>query len=377
MRMNLPAASCGELSRSGKGGHTVTEAYQACGLATLIGSLPLADHDEATGLILKQMPEIPTWAQLPAHREEGMLVQFTPGLPGFCREQDTFLVHSGADAFDDDLLQFYEDYLAVSEGRKKIDGSRFALTEDTARGFFAFLKQMRTTAVSPAAVKGQITGPFTFCTGIHDQDKRAIFYDPQLRDAAVKLLAMKARWQVEQLAQFQKPVIIFFDEPALAGFGSSEFTSISREEVAQCFEEVFEPLHQAGGLAGVHVCANTDWSLVLGSSADIVSFDAYAYFERFMLYADQVKAFLESGRSLAWGIVPTLSAEDLERETTASLLRQFKDMVKQIEPLGIDMHRLISQSLITPTCGTGTLSVDLAKKVLKITGELSQEIRSL
>ena len=349
--------------------------FQANGLATLIGSLPLTDHREATALILDHMPEIPMWAQLPANRDEGMMAQFTPGLPGLNRRQDTMLVDLSGDSFDDELLAFYEEYMAVSEGRIQLDDSRFALSEDTARGFFIFLKQMGTTAVSPAGVKGQITGPFTFCTGIHDQDKRAIFYDPQVRDAAIKLLGLKARWQAEQLLRFQKPVIIFFDEPALAGFGSSEFTSISREEVGQCLEEAFEPVHQVGGLTGVHVCANTDWSLVLDSSADIVSFDAYAYFDRFILYADQVRAFLDSGRILAWGMVPTLNAEDLAKETTASLLHQFKDKVKQIERLGIDVHRLINQSLITPTCGTGTLSVDLAKKVLKITREMSQEIR--
>ncbi len=239
------------------------------------------------------------------------------------------------------------------------------------------MKRLETCDPAPVAVKGQITGPFTFCTGIADQEKRAIFYEPQIRDAAVKLLAMKARWQVERLSQFQKPVIIFFDEPGLAGYGSSEFTSISREDVGQCFEEVFEAVHQAGGLAGVHVCANTDWSLVLESAVDIVSFDAYAYFDRFILYPDQIKAFLESGKLLAWGIVPTLNAEDLEKETTASLVRQFEDKVKQIEALGIDWHRLIHQSLITPTCGTGTLSVDLTKKVLRVTREISREIRNL
>ena len=355
----------------------MTAVFQAGGRATLIGSLPVADHDEATELILEHMPEIPIWAQLPVNRNEGMMVQFTPGLPGFGREHDTFRVDSGADAFDDELLQFYEDYMAVSEGKKQLDGSRFGLTADTARGFFTFLKHLETVAVSPVAVKGQITGPFTFCTGIHDQDKRAIFYDPQIRDAAVKLLAMKARWQAEQLSQFQRPVLIFFDEPALAGFGSSEFTSISREEVGQCFEEVFEPVHQAGALTGVHVCANTDWSLVLDSSADIVSFDAYAYFDRFILYSDQIKTFLDSGKILAWGIVPTLNADDLERETTASLVGQLKDKFNQIESLGFDLQRLINQSLITPTCGTGTLSVDLAKKVLKITREISLEIRKL
>jgi methionine synthase II (cobalamin-independent) len=355
----------------------VTEVFQANGLATLIGSLPLADHDEALDLILEYMPEIPIWAQLPANKEEGMMVQFTPGLPGLCRRNGNLFVNAGNEAFESELLQFYEDYMAVSEGSIELDSSRFVLKEDTARGFFAFLKRLETCDPAPVAVKGQITGPFTFCTGIADQEKRAIFYEPQIRDAAVKLLAMKARWQVERLSQFQKPVIIFFDEPGLAGYGSSEFTSISREDVGQCFEEVFEAVHQAGGLAGVHVCANTDWSLVLESAVDIVSFDAYAYFDRFILYPDQIKAFLESGKILAWGIVPTLNVEDLAKETSASLVRQFEDKVKQIEALGIDRQQLINQSLITSTCGAGTLSIDLAKKVLKLTREISQEIRKL
>ena len=349
--------------------------FQADGFATLIGSLPLADPNDALDLILEYMPEIPIWAQLPANKDEGMMAQFTPGLPGLKAAPDTVFVDSGGDTFQDELLGFYEDYMAVSEGRLQLDDSRFTLTDDTAGGFFKFMERLETAAVSSVALKGQITGPFTFCTGIVDQDRRAIFYDLQLLDAAIKLLAMKARWQAERLSKYQKPVIIFFDEPALAGFGSSGFTSISRAEVTRCFEEVFEPVHQAGALAGVHVCANTDWSLVLDSAADIVSFDAYAYFDRFILYADQIKAFLQAGKILAWGMVPTLNAEDLEKETTASLVRQFTDKVKQVEPLGFDLPGLIEQSLITPTCGAGTLSIDLAKKVLKITREISREIR--
>jgi methionine synthase II (cobalamin-independent) len=304
-----------------------------------------------------------------------MMVQFTPGLPGLCHENNHLFVNTDAETFERELLEFYEDFMAVGEGKMPPDNSRFALTEDTARGFFTFLKRMQAPAELTVAVKGQITGPFTFCTGIVDQDKRALFYDPQIRDAAVKLLAMKARWQAQRLAELHRPVIIFFDEPALAGFGSSEFTSISREEVGQCLEEVFEPVHQAGGVVGVHVCANTDWSLVLDSSADMVSFDAYGYFDRFILYPDQIKAFVEAGKILAWGMVPTLNTDDLETETTASLVRQFEDKIRQVEVLGIDIHRLIHQSLITPSCGTGALSIDLAQKVLRVTSELSGEIR--
>jgi methionine synthase II (cobalamin-independent) len=354
----------------------MAESFQANGLATFIGSLPLTNHEEAIDLILEHTPEFPLWTQLPGNKNEGISVQFSSGLPGFCKEQSNIFVNTESDSFDNDLLQFFEEYIAVTDGSLDLNASRFTLNEDTAWGFFVFLERLQTLSEPPVAVKGQITGPFTFCTGITDQNKRAIFYDLQLREAAVKLLAMKARWQARRLAQSQKPVIIFFDEPGLAGYGSSEFTSISHDEVNRCFEEVFEAVHSEGALAGVHICGNTDWSLVLESTADIVSFDAYAYFDRFILYPDQIKNFLDSGNILAWGIVPTMNTEDIERETSASLMDQLQNKIAKIEALGIDRPKLIKQSLITPSCGTGSLSIDLTRKVLKLTRELSQEIRS-
>ena len=351
------------------------ESFQANCLATLIGSLPLTDHREASDLIMKYTPEIPFWAQLPVHKKEGMMAQFTPGLPGFHSDDGDGFVDTASDSYHSDLLGFFEDYMAVIEGNVELESSRFALKEETASGFFMFWDRLQTLTNPPIAVKGQITGPFTFGIGILDQNKRPIFYDPQLRDTAVKLLAMKARWQAHRLSLLKRPVMIFFDEPALAGVGSSEFTSISNEDIRQCVEEVCEAVHLEGGLAGVHICANTDWALVLDSTVDIVSFDAYTYFDRFVLYPDQIKKFLESGKILAWGIVPTLNVEQLKRETVASLLGQWDEKVSQLESIGIDVQKLTTQSLVTPTCGTGALSVDLAKKVLKLTRDLSQEIR--
>jgi hypothetical protein len=174
-----------------------------------------------------------------------------------------------------------------------------------------------------------------------------------------------------------RPVLIFIDEPGLAGFGSSEFTSISREDISQCFDEICDAIHEEGGLAGIHVCANTDWSLVLESSADILSFDAYGYFDRFILYTAQIKKFIESGKILAWGIVPTLNAQQIERETSDSLLQQWRDKAGQLEALGTDIRQLITQSLITPSCGVGSLDLESAAKVMALTRAVSQKIRRL
>jgi methionine synthase II (cobalamin-independent) len=349
--------------------------FQPRGMPALIGSLPLTDHVEACRLVLEYTPQIPLWIQLPAYKEEGMVPQFMPGLPGLCSTVERVYIDTAQDDFENDILRFYEDYMAVENGDSDLSTSRFSLNEQTARGFFVFVEHIKRLETPPTAIKGQITGPFTFCTGISDQNRKAIIYDDQMKDAAIKLLALKSRWQVQQLKQFNCPVLVFLDEPALAGFGSSEFISISRDEIARSLEEVIAGVHAEGGLAGVHVCANTDWTLVLDSAADIVSFDAYAYFDRFILYADQIKTFLEAGKMIAWGMVPTLNPDELQKATTASLVDQWQQKAAQIQNLGIDSNQLIAQSLITPSCGAGSLSVEQAIKVLKLTRDVSEQIR--
>ena len=363
--------------------NTRNDAFRPNALPAWIGSLPLTDHDEAVGMMMEYTPEIPIWIQLPHNKNEGMVEQFAPGMPGLDVSGGKVRVDTGSDEFDSELLAFFEEYMAATEGAAAdpaVDpisspGSRFALHKDIAPGFYTFLQTLDGLDAPPAAVKGQVTGPFTFATGLVDADGRAVFYNDQLRDAAVKLIAMKARWQVRQLKKYGVPVIIFLDEPALAGFGSSAFISVSREEIDAALGEVIDAIHEEGGLAGVHVCANSEWSVILESSADIVSFDAYSYFDKFVMYAGQVVRFMEKGGILAWGIVPTGDTDAIDKETAASLFDRWQRCAEKIESLGITKERLIAQSLITPSCGTGSLSLAHATKVIRMNREVSERIR--
>jgi methionine synthase II (cobalamin-independent) len=350
--------------------------FKGNALAVLIGSLPLSDHDQAIRMVLEYTPEIPLWVQLPAYPEEGMMVQFLPGIPGVVQNQDRVFIDTLESTFEEDLLKFYEDYLAITEGDLSLDGTRFVLTQETARGFFTLLDVMTSALQSPVALKGQITGPVTLTTGLTDQHRRALFYDDRLLDVAVKTLAIKARWQVEKLLQWGIPAIIFIDEPGLAGFGTSAFISISREDVSRVLAEVIDAIHLAGGIAGVHVCANTDWSLILDSAADILSFDAYGFFDRLVLYEVSLKSFFDQGRILAWGIVPTSSSQDIAKETASSLLAKWESQASRLEGLGIERTKILAQSLITPSCGTGSLTPDEAIRVLEMTREVSRTLRS-
>ncbi len=353
----------------------MTQSFSADCTALLIGSLPMDSHAEATRLMFKYVPEIPLWVQLPRHPGEGMIEQFLPGMPGFTSRDDKVFINTDAPDFQDQLVAFYEEYMAVTADFSLLAKSRFSLTPETAKGFFELLSAGPELPAAPKALKGQITGPITMGVGVKDQNGKSVFYDDTLRDVLIKLLAFKARWQAEQLAAHAARAIVFFDEPGIVSFGSSAFISISRDQVNAAMAEVIEGVHGAGGLAGIHICANGDFSLALDSGADIISFDAYNFFDKLMLYSDKVKIFLDNGGILAWGIVPTDNPEHIEKESVESLLKIWETEAEQVQALGFDRKQIMTQSLITPSCGTGSLTLDQAVKVLKMTQGLSARLR--
>ncbi|MBU8849246.1 MAG: hypothetical protein KOO64_06850 [Desulfobacterales bacterium] len=350
--------------------------FKASGLPLLIGSLPMDSHEEATKLVLDYTPDIPLWVQLPLYKEEGMISQFLPGLPGFTDEAGKSVIDMSKPEFDEEFIAYFEEYLSVSQPGADLGTSRFALSGTRAKGFFEFLKQIDESNTPFIALKGQVTGPITFGTAVKDEHDKNIFYHDQLKDAAIKKLALNARWQASEFSKRGAVPIIFIDEPALAGFGTSAYITITKEDVIQSIEEIVREIHAENGLAGVHVCANTEWDMLLGSKIDIISFDAYSFFDRFILYPEMIKAYLGQGKFLAWGIVPTHKAEVIEVQTTQGLVQLLHDQMDELsEKIQIDKETIISQSFITPSCGTGSLDLESAKKVLKLTKEVSAAFR--
>jgi len=350
--------------------------FKANARPVLVGSLPMTDHEAATRLVLEYTPEIPLWVQLPQFLEEGMINQFLPGLPGLVEQGEKIFLDTGKKQFDEEFLAFFEDYLALSEPGADLENSRFTFTEQTGKGFAEFMRQVDSSATPFTALKGQVTGPITFATGLKDEQGKDIFYNDQLRDAAVKRLALNAAWQTRTFAQRGATPIIFLDEPVLAGFGTSAYITITRDDVKTCIDEIVGFIHRENGLAGVHVCANTEWDMLLETSIDIINFDAFSYFDRFILYPKQIKAFISRGGILAMGIVPTEKADVIGAQTLDGLTRMFEDQISRLTGiLGMDRQAILKQVLITPSCGTGSLDLNSAKRVLELTRDLSAAVR--
>ena len=363
--------------------------FSADGLPVLIGSVPLTDHKEALDWIFSTTPEIPLWPQLPHNPLERMMPQFAEGIPciieeNICDPEGRILFDITHAGFEEEMLAFYEEYLVAMEDPAVLASSRFQVSRERATGLYLFLESLAEHADKLKAVKGQVTGPFTMLTGIKDREGRAGYFDDTIRDMVIKGISMKAAWQTRMLADrldepvgdATKPVLMFIDEPALAGLGSSAFIGVTDEEIRTMIDEVAEAVHGAGGFVGIHVCANTNWSVLLGSTIDIISFDAFGFFDKMAALKPEVGNFFSRGGILAWGGVPTSREEEINAQSTDSLSELFVRQMQSFVTPDMDMKSLLRQTLITPSCGTGSLPLQAAEKVLSLTRSTADSLRA-
>lgn len=326
----------------------------------MIGSMPHTDPTEACELVARYLKDIPAWPQLPKRSFlENMYVQYSQGFPGVVLEKDKIYIDRARD-LTEPLEQLYSAYLAN-------DFNKYPLTQDYAAGLHAFLNL---EGLTPRAVKGQVTGPVSWGLTVTDKDKKSIIYDDVLGDAVAKLLRLKAAWQEALLGQISRKTIIFIDEPYMTSFGSA-FISISRERVISLLDEVFGGIR---GLKGVHCCGNTDWSVLLATSVNILNFDAYNFAESLTLYPAEVKRFLDRGNAIAWGIVPN-QPETLGKETVASLKDRLEAAMAPFTRHGVPFKQLIQQALLTPSCTLSSLSEEGSGTALGLLTELSATLR--
>ncbi len=346
-------------------------------LGTAIGSMPFTDPDYAVNVSLNRLSQAPIWPQLPKlGLNEQMEIQYSEGMPSCVIDKEKHRMYfDTARDYSDEFAQFYETYMgAMDPDAGTGDCSAMAISTDFSKGIYALEKALKAKGGKLPFVKVQTTGPCSFALTIVDENKRAIYYNEEFRDVVIKALAMKCRWQIQKFKPYAENIICFIDEPILSAFGSSTYVSVKREDVVEHLKEVIAAVHADGGIAGIHCCGNTEWSILIDAGVDIVNFDAFEFGETIAMYADSVKAHLNRGGMLAWGVVPTSVA--IRDQNVDTLEKQLEKVMDNLASKGIDKKLIAEQALITPSCGTGSMSAEDAEKVFLMVDELSKRMKN-
>eukprot|EP01022_Parablepharisma_sp_SALTPOND_P015559 TRINITY_DN2212_c0_g1_i1.p1 TRINITY_DN2212_c0_g1~~TRINITY_DN2212_c0_g1_i1.p1 ORF type:complete len:425 (+),score=137.63 TRINITY_DN2212_c0_g1_i1:61-1335(+) len=338
--------------------------------ATGIGTLPYTDPAEAVAQVLARLTQMPYWPQLPqrdpsedmAPQYASALAPLVSGSPG-SRQVTAF----GGLGREEALAAFYERLMSAPL-------EEFAPEPAFAAGWPLFLEAVGAARGDAFPwLKGHVTGPVTMCLAVPGTDGKSLLYDDEAAEAVARGLGAAAGAQAAALAALGRGVMIFIDEPALSGFGSA-FTPVSRETVlallGACFEEARD---RSRAVLGVHCCGNTDWSLLVDSGADVINLDSAGYGDHLLLYPESVAQLLERGGAVAWGAVPTLDYKG--NETAKGLWAGLHALLVGFEEKGLDKALLARQSLVTPACGMGGLSVEQALAILDLTVGVSRLAR--
>ncbi|HEX8947339.1 MAG TPA: hypothetical protein VF790_00170 [Dissulfurispiraceae bacterium] len=326
---------------------------------TGIGSLPHTDAEDACELVLRTF-DIPFWPQLPkASFRESMVPQYSEGLP-YLRVNETEESVRIIRDDSDELERFYE---------ACPDSCRIAISKDYAKGLHAFLEKIKGRRF--AAIKGHVTGPVTFALGLKDHYGRSVWFDEELREIASMLLKAKMRWQLDLLKPHADKVIIFIDEPILSALGSSAYLGVDNGEVLRLLKEMSAVVEEAGGASGIHCCGRADWPLVMQSGMSVLNFDAFEYFDTLAIYHEEIRAFLQRGGYLAWGVVPTSDViNSVDEAKLTALMRENLDKLHKHLPSDLVDSRI----LLTPSCGTGSRSIEEATRIFQFIMRLKEAL---
>lgn len=348
-------------------------------LSTGIGSLPHKDFSEALELLAKSFKEIFVWPQLPAiSRSEDMFMQFSKALPGllYDEEEDRYYVNTNSEEYFNDLEEFMIDYESIIEEGNLEALDKYGLSPEYSCAFEPWLKMAE--KLQPPFLKGQITGPFTYSTTLTDHNKKCAYYDETLKETLEKFLILKALWQIEQFKKVcpDSGYIISLDEPTISQYGSSAFLTVQKNDIVESLNTVADMIHKNGAISFTHCCGKTDWSIITSSRVQIMNFDAYNFSDSILLYPEDIKNYIDRGGVLAWGLVPTLDPDQVEVANLNAVVDIFDKTVSQLVKKGLDQEKIIRQSIITPACGTGILSVELAEKAIMLSSDVARSLRS-
>ncbi len=339
-------------------------------VVTAVGSMPHTVPAEAVELVCRNLKNAPHPPQLSDYDpREQMWIQYTEGLPRFHvdLENISYYFDTTGDTMAD-VEKFYTEYLQVAEGGP---ADAFAVGTDFGTGIRLYVERLKAEGTRLPVAKAQVTGPLSFALTVTDNDKKPIFYHNEFRDIAVKGMGLKGAWLADLLKPFADNVIVFFDEPSLSAFGSSAFLGVSREDVIESLDDVIGMVTARGAAAGVHCCGNTDWGLLMDSTARIINFDAVDYMETMAIYPEKLNDFLGKGGVLAWGAVP--NDERILGENADTVIERIQNGIDLLVTAGADRGLILKRMLITPACGSAGKSMEIVNAIYRVLGEIEQK----
>jgi hypothetical protein len=298
---------------------------------TAMGIMPHDNVDRALELAFSL--DIPFWPQLPrVSFYEDMYTQASESLPGIVIDATEEKISLDSARFIDELGTY---------ARKMSEAGSFSLSRSYSVVYHRFLSR---DLAGYTAIRGQLIGPVSFGFRVADQDSRPIIYNEEVRTLLFDFMQRKVSAQYQELKKKNPNAFVWLDEPGLGWV----FSGLSGYNDIQARQDYRDFLAGLDGPRALHLCANVNLPYLLDLGIELLSFDAYQIELMPRAYAETVADFIRDGGIIAWGIVPTSSANQSREtpQTLVSLLLGYWDVVSHNSGLPVEV--IAEHALLAP-----------------------------
>ncbi|MFD4292629.1 methionine synthase [Rhodococcus sp. NPDC058532] len=331
----------------------MTDTVFPVGVATGVGSWPGVDPREAAAVVVGEAAQLPHLVELPARglgadmigRAAALLVD----LP-----LDTSTTGYRVAQRTGPVTRLARDLLA-----RDLDALEEAWELAGRRG-------------SEQPVKVQAVGPLTLASQLELVGGHRALTDPgALRDLTESLAEGLRGHVAEVRRRLGSPVLVQLDEPGLRSVLDGTLTGVSILQTPRALPEpeALAVLQQAIATVPVpvlvHCCAaSPPLDLLRRSGAAMVGLDAGVLRAADL---DGVGELLDSGLSLALGLVPTAAPE-----RTPSWRELARPAAVLVDRLGFPRSALAERVLVTPACGLAGASGAWSREALRRSAEIAR-----
>jgi methionine synthase II (cobalamin-independent) len=215
-------------------------------------------------------------------------------------------------------------------------------------------------------VKVQAPGPITLAAGLELSNGHRAITDPgAVRDLAASLAEGVGAHRAALARRLDTPVVVQFDEPtlpaALGGMltGVTALSPVAALDATVAGDLLNTCVERAGTDVLLHSCApDLPWELLQRSAISAISVDAGALRA---VDLDGVAAFVESGRTVLLGVVPTSAPN---RRPSAEEVAGA--VVAVTDRLGFTRSALRDRIGVTPACGLAPASQQWARTAIEL-----------
>jgi len=219
--------------------------------------------------------------------------------------------------------------------------------------------------------KVQVAGPWTLAATVERPRGDKVLADVGARRELAQALAEGLSTHVADVRR-RVPgatrLVVQVDEPGLAGVlggrvptasGFGRHRTVHPPEASQALAWVLEAVAGAGAEPWVHSCApGTPLDLLRGAGAVGLSVDQAQLSARDL---DELAGALESGETVALGVVPSTDPTTPPTEATVS-----EAVLRWTDMLGLDPGELGDRLVLTPACGLAGASPAWARTALEL-----------